>query len=1025
MPITQTEAGLTSDQWTSLTNLVKNTTFDVLLYSWTPNFATSVTGVGSLHDFDAASYQGEIYRVSNRGADTLPAPVAGYTLATGALYGVPPSLVSDDKLYVFAPTTSGISQNSYDGSSWSGWSTVVTSSEVLFIAATDKNTVHFIDFDATNLRYHFRVALYSGSWSVVDSDIYWSFPIQSFGAKRLNGVDSLLFSSDLPGVISEETVDTTLVKYLMPAGGICSIQYKYGSWSDYFLVDYVDQWSSFRFRSQVCLSLIGDTLWMTCYSSEGTQTTPIVGNRIYSSKDGKHWSRGELFPLTDPNGLLVIQQDTTLYTLTRDAVWTAPSTLWFGNPDSSQVMNILPQHVTQLYLSRQDLQQLSLTIENKDNWLAGTLAASPQTLAVILRTGFYSGGRLTVQQGIFEVDVQQPMNQPPVLTFQLTARDRLAWMTGKSQAETFRYWQPQQVGIDEYQDTTGTGYGGMTHSAPSEGSFMAYDGALQLVSDNSEGVVLSTFLNDCWNGAVENWCELSTLNNHEYVGVIFRAQDYQNGFFYYYDQHSDTLRLDERQSGTVINHWTSSTKGWSGSLVGFFLRAEFRYARVRLYSSTDPSGGGVEWVGEVSLLLPGQSYIGGMLHPDGTMTGAQVLSTQSGYVGEVGWGYSPEDVFSDAPEPAFTTLPPDFEVLLPRAPVAAIKFWCLGAPSNYGDSRDTSQVGKGDVTSDLWVSAEGGTETGNLPQMGATNPWNLREKWIASKTNLSRADIWVASPDWEVMETPASLFADGTAYFYGVYLSPAFKGLVFVTSTDARIARSEDGGLTWTFTVIAAGSFGGQVAELYMGGFDGSIWALLGGILYHSPDYGGTWGLATDVTDNIQTAAVPYRLDDGSPNSPATTAYRVRSVDSGDHLHYLRLLERTDDGGVTWALRSTLDYYLSVGTTTSFLSNLYVHPRSSLYLAYVSDHYVYRSQDGGRTWTQLDTEVSPLIHVEGWPFSTDFFVVYSRNADTTTSGHALYTVDTTAWTDLASFGAGTTAPIKLWGCEADLSEVLL
>lgn len=644
MPITQAESGLSTDQYNILSTMIEDGIFDIFLYQWLPDLVTGTTGVTGYNMFDAVQHDDTIYRVTPWTMKTLTETIDDFDAPSGVTTGIPPSMISDTDLYIFFATATGISLSTYDGVTFSSWNEIVTDSTIAYLSATSSDTVHFITYDSASQNYNFQVAVFDGSWTVTESNVFWGYHITSFSAERSGNRDTLLFTTDAPGVISTNVVGTVVDKKVIPAGGLFGITYKYSSWSDHYEVDRVDQWSTFRYRSRVNVSHIDDTLWMTCYSSEGTIDNPITGYRIYNSKDGRHWSRGELFPLSDTTseGLIVLAVDDMLYALTYYQIYSAKRTLWFDSPHEDTIFRLTP-YITTIDVSRQDIQQINVTVDNKDDWMLNSIADGFHSLALKLQTGFVSGtGTVMVDTGIFEVDTIEPSQDKPKTLISITARDRFSWMTDKSQSEQFLNWNPQSVGIDDYVDSTGTGYGGLTHTATVKGSYKAFNGSLQLDTSNEEGIAFSTWLYDDWNGSIEFMFELSQLANSEYAGAIFRAPDKDNGFLYIYNQSDDKLKLIQRVEGVDTILYASSAKGWSGAIDDYDLRVDFRYSNVKLYYSTDSSSVGINWVLEADLVVDGQDPI-----VDATL----VPLMQSGYVGTIGKGFSDQDTSIPSPDP--------------------------------------------------------------------------------------------------------------------------------------------------------------------------------------------------------------------------------------------------------------------------------------------------------------------------------------------------------------------------------------
>lgn len=652
MAITPDEIGLTQTEWDNISNQVTHSIFQVDIYKWYPVFSSSVTGDATAYDHDAIQANGTIYLANSDEVRYLNATsfdiLGSYSPATNQKTSRPPSLVySGSTLYVFALTSSGISLRTYNGS-WSSWTEIITDSTIDYIAATDENTLHYITHDTTNKHYHFKVAINDGGWSIDNSDIYWGFEITSFAAKRLGNKDILSITSTLPGTSSTKSVGTKLVKYYTPTGGVISFVYQYNSWSDHNVIDFIDQYSNYRYREHVKMSVINNYLWLTCYSSDGIEGHPITGYRFYRSKDGLHWSRGEVInvPLDSPFGITPLLLDTTLYLMTRDKFFTATSTLLFETVDLSNYINLTP-YIHKFNIGRKDIQQISLSVDNSNNWMDSTFINGNYLLALKFSTGFtINGENYLVPIGVYELDTIEPNEENPRRYVNIVARDRFAWMSTRSQAEQFVYWDPQHIGVDDYVDSSGTGYGGLTHTAPFKGSYKAESTTLQLKSSNYEGVAASTFLNDNWNGSIDCHFQLSMLANDENAGVFFRGQDKDNLFYWRYKQADDKLHFGKRVANVDTDIWTSSAKGWSGTLATWTLRVEFRYSRIRLYSGDNQAVGfGVLWNLEQSLLTPGADPI------------------ENGYVGTLGKGYSAQDEWEITPDPL--SLP----IILPDYPI--------------------------------------------------------------------------------------------------------------------------------------------------------------------------------------------------------------------------------------------------------------------------------------------------------------------------------------------------------------------
>lgn len=982
--ITAAEAGLTTEQYEYLRDSLLDAVFDVKLYQWDPELVTTDVAVSSNSMFDAIIHDGKLYKVTpwRLTADGVIQDFLPIDMVTGSS----PSLVSDADLYIFFPTSTGISLSTFDGTVHSAWTEIVTQSDIAYIAATTSDTVHFITFDATTNNYRFHVAVYDGSWTVTDSNVYWGYGIISFAAKRVGTKDSLIIASDTPGVISMKVVATKVVKEILPSGGIFGFNYKYGTWSDHYEIDRVDQWSEFRYRSRLNLSTIEGVLWLTSYSSEGSVDYPITGYRIYSSKDGRHWSRGELFPLENilTEGFILLSLSSTLYAVAYNQTYSGDMTLKFGTPHTDTILDVTTK-IKELSVNRNQIQQVNLVLDNQDDWLLTSIANGLHSLALKMQTGFASGtGNVLIDTGLLEVDTIQAIKDVPLNVYSITARDRLAWLADKSQSEQFVNWSPQSVGVDEYVDTTGTGFGGMTHTIPVEGSWKAADNVLSLVSSNKEGIAYSTWLYDNWNGTVEHWFELSQAANDEYAGLVFRSPDKDNGFFYFYNQDDDKLYLTNRVAGTPTTVWSSSAKTWSSPTNGYFLRVDFKYSRVLLFSSatSTPGASGVQWVLEAEVIVDGQAPV--------TELGITPL-IQSGYVGTFGKGFSDIDSSvgdpgpisdGDVPYPPYVPPPgvyPDADnvpTITGQLPLGGIRIDAVSAVAEWADGFDTV------LHTTTWSDrSTGKTGVGGPAYSDPFNYetlFNFSSAGLEKLTNQSKA----SSYQWSLLHSNLTLYGDADARTYRCAGSHLVLGWGMALGTNGVRVITTDGWQTFTQVSYSAG---GSLDHFWICGHDANH--LIFCITRQNCDE-AQWWLSTDggltLGTKLQGFAIcahsgaadfnwvfiPYVRRDGSSNTDDSSllAYPATSTIYG-----------SNRGGALYrSVDKLANFEAAVFSNTGGTGDFETYERGGLvasvhtwdadWIAAVYDNYVSTTIDGGTTIrSTIVSAGSNITGINGWP----------------------------------------------------------
>lgn len=1069
MPITQLESGLTLTDYNNLNAANKSAVYQVIAHKWIPEFSpehiTTVTQIAD--DFASVLHDDTIYRIAHNIVEYLNTTwqvVSGFTLPTGFI-SVPYSLISNTNLYVYALTSTGIQVNSYDGSAWSGWSTIITDSTINLFAAVSTTCIHYIIRDNTNNRYNLKVAQWDGSsWVITTSDIYWPYPIFSFDAKTLNGKDILVLSTEVPGNISAKFVNNQVVKYTLRAGGIIGFTFQYNSWSNHFEIDVLDQLTQFVYRNNVRLSLVNNKLWLTSYSSIGDEVSAPEYYRSYTSKDGTHWSRGEYFSInaTEKNGFNLLPLGDYLYGVFRTTIHKATSTLMFDYSPSSQQLDVSDE-VLSLNINRQDMQQITIKLDTSTGWNVGSILDGSKIVILEVNLGYWvSTSQKLMKVGTFEIDSITPSEDLPNTQIDISGRDFLAWMSTKNQAETFKYWQPQIAYGDQYVDTTGTGYGGLGNTATQVGSWRTVDGSLQLIDNNSEGIVFNTLISeDTWNATIESQENLSSLSNNEYMGLLFRAQDKDNAFFYYYNQSDDKLYLTQRAAGVSTTLWSSSAKSWSGSLTQRWLKVDYYYCSIHLYSSTD----GITWILEQTVLVTGKP-LGTQITPDGLIRDDTAFP-QSGFTGLIAKGYSDQGYWSADPGPIqIANSPTDvfYYYKLPQVLSTPLKFWAVGCRLSHTGSTTITGDGRAyrlqldETGSGTWEEYGSASGLPSAPLQknfkGQSNPFDRDTKFMLFGTGIYKGKIWDVSPTFSLVANPFDVWPSiGTQLYFSDFMMSVFKkdyiiAVGYLTNPGSHIGSgalvgwSEDLGVTWTWTTIYFLSEYGRFFRIGMSGWDGTIYLLfyrnIAGYtvssIVKSSDWGKTWQLTylyqyydghlpTNALGMIGEINVPYRKQDGTPNYNGDFIYAMSVKDNSDNNQ--NKLYKSDDGGQTWTYIADFPLvYNSPGFGGGYENyNLYVHPSNSLYLAYMSGNTIVYSNDGGLTWSQIAGSAN-LQMVNGWPYSTDFLAAVGFNYNYSSPAQNIeYTPDKSSIVRLINppnTNIGAIIPDEMGFIEADL-----
>lgn len=630
MTITQGETGFVVEDYNAGKTLRTSVAYQLTAHRYNLDFDTAYgSAVGLVEHFDSIIFGDSIYRVT---ADTLEylvsgvwTSVSGYSPPAGLIANGAQLSVSGASLYVTVPTVDGIQQAVWNVSSWSSWTTL-DSDEAAYLSTPSPDRVHYLYHRADN-NYHFR-CLDNGD--KIESGIYYGYPIQGFDAIAHTDRDILVIAASVPGHLSAKVVNTTVQNTVLDAAALVAFEYRYRSWSDPVMVDFLDEQSASRWRRYPRLTHQDGVTYLSAYASEGKPAHPVLFNRIYKCFDGHHWTRGYGVILDAYTGFDLHRVGDFVYAVTSDLVQRSDSTL-FVHHSSPAVQLVLTDDLLSMSLSKRDMGSVQLVLDNQDRWLDSTFLSGQAVVHLILKVGRDLDH--LVQVGRYEIDTYGMEENVPVDQVSISARDLLAWMAGKSQSESFRQWEPQVVGGDHYEDNTGTGYGGMLHTGPIEGSFKTVDGALRIGSSMRDNMALSTYFYENWNGAAQVRIYLpQTAPLVENAGIMFRVQDKANHWAALV--YNDRLALYQRVGNTDYLKAQSATDLEWTDPDWYTIRAEWYFSRIRLYSS---DGKGRIWTEEVDYIAPGKS-------------GTDPF-TQHGEVGLRGFGLVPDDTWSTPTTP--------------------------------------------------------------------------------------------------------------------------------------------------------------------------------------------------------------------------------------------------------------------------------------------------------------------------------------------------------------------------------------
>jgi hypothetical protein len=462
---------------------------------------------------------------------------------------------------------------------------------------------------------------YSGSWTVTSSGITLTDRVLSMDAVTDGDQDYIVLESEVPGTVTTY-LDVTALKFKRPKSkSLLCFTYKISNpvWTPHTTIDTIAELETYADVKNVKAEYLNGTLFVTAYRTSGTEDNPITGYRVYTSKDGMHWSSPRLFALgaaQSYGGAKWIASGDYLYAVERHIIWRSYSTDFVG-ATPTVISADITAYVDSLGIDKGDMARVAMELNNATGWLDAHTFINKNSL---VKVEVYLGG--TDSTGVdrlyldttgyidtFSTDDAVSGNNVRFMV-QVSARDATSWMTDDTIAEDFRAFEGYRVGADSFVTEEETDYGGLAHWWPLYGDWKTDGGYLYAPVKQNEynyAIGRSTLFDQLWNGAVQTHMIFSTCD--AFAGVTFRGKSVNNLYchwFWGYDRPTDKLYvqyrvgkpLDPDRSYTV---WTSSTKSWTTDIqgTGKHLRAEFYYGKMYFYSSGD----GITWTLETTQTL--------------------------------------------------------------------------------------------------------------------------------------------------------------------------------------------------------------------------------------------------------------------------------------------------------------------------------------------------------------------------------------------------------------------------------------
>jgi hypothetical protein len=277
------------------------------------------------------------------------------------------------------------------------------------------------------------------------------------------------------------------------------------------------------------------------------------------------------------------------------------------------------------------------------------------------------------------------------------------------------------------------------------------------------------------------------------------------------------------------------------------------------------------------------------------------------------------------------------------------------------DPTDPSTMYVGGGRCGLWKTVSGGATWGaigdSLPSMAiaaiAVDPTNRSTVYVATDASVFGFGGVFRSHDGGITWTQISNDQQAQVIFGQLIVDPANPSVLYLTCSQG-VRRSSDGGATWPLVLTGRAVTAACTGLVLDPTNTSTLYAAIAGVGVFKTTTGGQGGNAdwTKLGSGLPTSGFSnVRLALCGAN-PATVYASVRTT-AGFQMF------RTTDGGLTWALRSTLPL-------TNLTNDVIGVDQTNPAIVYTGGKDFFRSTDGGVTFSNKNAP-----HVDHHGFATD------------------------------------------------------
>jgi hypothetical protein len=414
---------------------------------------------------------------------------------------------------------------------------------------------------------------YSEGWDTTDSDVFWPFPIFGADAVTLEDKKVVLLSTELPPLLGSRVVGTNVETEVNRVLGVVAFHVNNGRWSDHYQFDVIDRvpdaypigLTPDALRADIRARVYDGMIFASYMRAGGAGNYGHGYVSVTRSRDGVGWEFPEyVYDATAP--CVILPRSDYLYAACADKLLRSPRCVW-GTQAPEEID--ITAYVTQLSSNAADIRETRLALSNPNEpgvadqrALDGTLLDDEARMRLEVELGYYDEDGTPLRTLVESSDVVSIGNSLDVPRERVTlqARDVIDRLN-RGESDYAMECPSMQAGADDYESVTGTDYGGLKHTAPYEGHWETPgDNELHLLSNNKEGLAVSTFVTNALNGSISTAFTLHTSGEGEYAGLSFRVHDKDNLHYVAYFLDDDVVRLYRRRG-------TDNDAGYSDTLL--------------------------------------------------------------------------------------------------------------------------------------------------------------------------------------------------------------------------------------------------------------------------------------------------------------------------------------------------------------------------------------------------------------------------------------------------------------------------